>query len=259
MTGDDHANGGTAGRFATAGRQRPAGLLGRRAGSASAATSYVYPGAPLTDAQAAAFEAQGFEIALHLTDRLPDAGRPPRSQADFTAQLAQFAAQYPSVPRADARTGRTASRGATGRRSRRSSSRTASGSTRTTTTARPTGCRTGRACSPAPACRCASPTRTARSIDVYQATTQMTDESEQAYPLHDRRAARQGRRRRRATTAPSRRTCTPTPQPARLGRDRRVGARARRAGRLRRGSCSTWLDGRNALLVRVARPGAATR
>ena len=56
----------------------------------------------------------------------------------------------------------TASRGATGRRSRRSSSTTASAWTRTTTTGRRLGPGPPRACSPAPACRCASPTSTAR-------------------------------------------------------------------------------------------------
>ena len=45
------------------------------------------------------------------------------------------------------------------------------------------GARTARASSPARACRCASPTRTAALIDVYQAATQMTDESGQSYPF----------------------------------------------------------------------------
>ena len=78
-------------------------------------------------------------------------------------------------------------------------------------------------------------------IDVYQATTQMTDESGQTYPVHDRHAARQRARpagllrrlhrehahRLRATDRPGRR------------RDHRLGAGARRAGRLARSRCST--------------------
>ena len=30
-------------------------------------TSYIYPGAPLTNAQAASYVGQGFEVALHVT------------------------------------------------------------------------------------------------------------------------------------------------------------------------------------------------
>ena len=47
-------------------------------------------------------------------------------------------------------------------------------------------------------------------IDVYQAATQMTDESGMDYALPHQHPARQRPRRRRATTAPSPPTCTPT-------------------------------------------------
>ena len=60
------------------------------------------------------------------------------------------------------RSGRTASPTATGRRRRRPTSRTACGSTPTTTTGRPSGSATSPASSPARACRCGSPTPTAR-------------------------------------------------------------------------------------------------
>ena len=43
------------------------------------ATSYVYPDTPITDAQVAAYEADGFEIALHLvTDSGCEDFTPPR-------------------------------------------------------------------------------------------------------------------------------------------------------------------------------------
>ena len=65
MTGDDHANGGTAGRFDQ--------YLSMSAPGCSVAdwgcirgTSYVFPGTPLTGAQISNYIAQGFEIALHV-------------------------------------------------------------------------------------------------------------------------------------------------------------------------------------------------
>ena len=95
MTGDDHANGGTAGRFEQ--------FIAASAPHCSVddwqcvrGTSYVYPDSPLTNAQAVAYQAQGFEVALHLTTNC----------GDFTLssingllddQLAQFNASYPSV------------------------------------------------------------------------------------------------------------------------------------------------------------------
>ena len=61
------------------------------------ATSYLYNDTPMTDAQAAAYEADGFEVGAapqHLLQRL-HAGR--RSTATSTSQLAAFAAAWPSV------------------------------------------------------------------------------------------------------------------------------------------------------------------
>ena len=54
--------------------------------------------------------------------------------------------------------------------------------TQTITTGRGTGLLTGPASSPAPACPCALPRSDGTLIDVYQAATQMTDESGQTYP-----------------------------------------------------------------------------
>ena len=52
MTGDDHANGGTAGRFDQYLADSPAGCSVAQ-WECIRATSYVYPSSPLTDAQAA--------------------------------------------------------------------------------------------------------------------------------------------------------------------------------------------------------------
>ena len=56
--------------------------------------------------------------------------------------------------------------------------------------------------------------KTGGLIDAYQAATQMTDESGQSYPFTVEHPARSGARCRRATTAPSPRTCTPTTPPS---------------------------------------------
>ena len=139
-----------------------------------------------------------------------------------------------------ARTGRTASRGATTRRSRRWSWPTASVSTRTTTTGRTRGCNDV----PGMFTGSGMPMRFARAdgsmIDVYQATTQMTDESGQTLPADTSTRCSITRSGPKATTACSPRTCTPTaPSQPRVRSDRRFGTDARRAGRVARSRCST--------------------
>ena len=71
MTGDDHANGGTVGRFD--------GYIGFSNPGCNVAnwdcirgTSYIYAGTPITDAQVASYVAQGFEIALHVNTGCAD-------------------------------------------------------------------------------------------------------------------------------------------------------------------------------------------
>ncbi len=66
-------------------------------------TSYVYPGT-ISNAQAAAYEAQGFEIALHLTTDCGDFTRNSLA-ANWAAQHAQFSADFPGL--APLRTNRT--------------------------------------------------------------------------------------------------------------------------------------------------------
>lgn len=61
------------------------------------ATSYVYASGPLTDAQAAAFDAQGFDLGVHVSTGCDDWSVDDLTAA-FDADLAAFRAAYPSLP-----------------------------------------------------------------------------------------------------------------------------------------------------------------
>ena len=96
MTGDDHAVNGTVDRFnhyLTLGPNTAQDIADWKA---VRGTSYVYPNTPITNAQAISLQAQGFELALHPTTDCVDY-TPASLQSTFTAQLAQFAAAYPGV------------------------------------------------------------------------------------------------------------------------------------------------------------------
>ena len=68
MTGDDHANGGTVGRWNSYLAISPAGCV-LEDWDCVRGTSYIYPNTPISNAQATAYQAQGFELARHvLTD-----------------------------------------------------------------------------------------------------------------------------------------------------------------------------------------------
>ncbi|WP_146173517.1 Ig-like domain-containing protein [Pontibacter mucosus] len=97
MTGDDHGNGGTKARF-----NQYLRLSSDNSAEAVAdwrairGTSYIYPNTPISDAEARAFEQQGFEIALHLTTNCANF-TPTSLERDLTNQLAEFKSRYPSV------------------------------------------------------------------------------------------------------------------------------------------------------------------
>ena len=95
MTGDDHAQGGTAGRFNTFAAYSPTN------GSLAdwelvRGSSYIYPSGFLTDSQAAAYQAAGFEIGLHA-----DVGctlyNSNTLNSAMVSGLANFVLNYPSV------------------------------------------------------------------------------------------------------------------------------------------------------------------
>jgi hypothetical protein len=100
MTGDDHSLGGTAGRFNQYLSLSTPGCVVAD-WQCVRATSYLFPSSPLTNAQAASYVAQGFEVALHAspTGSLTCSDWTPASlETTFTNQLASFEAKYTSVP-----------------------------------------------------------------------------------------------------------------------------------------------------------------
>ena len=94
-TGDDHGNGGTAGRFDQYLSNSPAGC------SVADWTcprfgSYVYPGTPLSDSSAAAYTNQGFEVGVHASTNCGDY-TPASIATTYSTQLAQWRSNYPSL------------------------------------------------------------------------------------------------------------------------------------------------------------------
>ncbi len=96
MTGDDHANGGTTGRFDQFKQQSPANCSVEN-WECIRGTSYLYPDTPMTDQQAKAYDQEGFEIDLHLNTNCENY-TPGLLQFFYTDQLRQFRAKYPSLP-----------------------------------------------------------------------------------------------------------------------------------------------------------------
>lgn len=95
MTGDDHSTGGTTGRFnhyLTLGPNTPQDVTNW---NAVRGTSYIYPGT-IGNAQASAFEAQGFEIALHTSTNCANFTQTTLNNA-ITSQLASFTSDLPGV------------------------------------------------------------------------------------------------------------------------------------------------------------------
>jgi hypothetical protein len=94
MTGDDHALGGTVGRFnqylSLSASNTPDAVADW---NAIRGTSYMYPGSPITNAQIASFQNQGFELALHVNPNC-SVWTPADLQNYFDTQMAQFRTQY---------------------------------------------------------------------------------------------------------------------------------------------------------------------
>jgi Concanavalin A-like lectin/glucanases superfamily/Bacterial Ig-like domain/Bacterial Ig domain/PKD domain/Glucose / Sorbosone dehydrogenase len=98
MTGDDHAEGGTAGRFDEYVAASPAGCSVVN-WECVRGTSYMYPNTPFTDAQMNAYEAQGFEIAVHVNAKSGPCGNWTETELrdEYGDQLADFALAFPSL------------------------------------------------------------------------------------------------------------------------------------------------------------------
>jgi hypothetical protein len=101
MTGDDHAGGDTVDHFAAFRNASPAGCSVADWGCVRA-TSYVYPNTSIPNAES--YEADGFELALHLNTGCSDF-TPSEIANDWTTQLAAFRASFPTI--AAPRTNRT--------------------------------------------------------------------------------------------------------------------------------------------------------
>jgi hypothetical protein len=100
MTGDDHANGGTVGRFDQ--------LLAESKPGCSVAnwdclrmSSYIFPGTPISDAQAAQYTAEGFEIGVHVSASGSWQCKnftPSSLESSYASMTGQLARQLPSIP-----------------------------------------------------------------------------------------------------------------------------------------------------------------
>jgi hypothetical protein len=106
MTGDDHGSfyGGSATpqRFTDFQAASPTGCSVAD-WQCVRGTAYLFPqmiaSNPLTDSQAAAYVAQGFEISVHVdSDPTCSNWLPANLDADYSNVMASFAAQFPSVP-----------------------------------------------------------------------------------------------------------------------------------------------------------------
>jgi Domain of unknown function (DUF4082)/Bacterial Ig-like domain len=179
MTGDDHANGGTTGRFEQYLAASPPGCDVDN-WECVRGTSYIYISSTTTDAQAARYHGLGFEIGLHVLTGCAD--YTPSSLATFYAdQLAEFRATYPSIPAPT--TNRTHCIAWSDWSTQAQVESTHSIGFDTNYYYWPPGWlldRPGFFTGSSMPMRFTEPDGTL--IDVYQATTQMTDESGQSYP-----------------------------------------------------------------------------
>jgi WD40 repeat protein/chitodextrinase len=96
MTGDDHGSGGTVGRFDQFKAQSPSGCSVAD-WECIRGTSYIYSYTPLTNTQAAAYTADGFEIGLHINTNCADFTSE-SLEAFYAQQIDDFTAKYSSIP-----------------------------------------------------------------------------------------------------------------------------------------------------------------
>ena len=95
MTGDDHGTGGTSGQFDNFKAASPQGCSVAD-WECIRGTSYIYTNTPLTASQAKAYQDEGFEIGLHVNTGCANF-TPQSLTTDFTGQLAEWRAKYASL------------------------------------------------------------------------------------------------------------------------------------------------------------------
>lgn len=96
MTGDDHGNNGTAGRFDQFIASSPTGCSVAN-WECVRGTSYIYPNTPLTNTQAAAYQNAGFEVGLHVNTNCADF-TPASLETFYTQQISAWTTKYSSIP-----------------------------------------------------------------------------------------------------------------------------------------------------------------
>jgi hypothetical protein len=98
MTGDDHGHGGTGGRFERYAAASSPGCSVEN-WECVRGTAYIYPSTPLNETHAASYAAQGFEIGLHLTLSTDCLDFTAASlDAAFVGQLNAWASVYKQLP-----------------------------------------------------------------------------------------------------------------------------------------------------------------
>ncbi len=95
MTGDDHGNNGTQGRFEDY-QQASAPGCSVADWECVRGTSYIFPNTPLAAVDAEALEADGFEIAVHVNTNCAD-WTSSSLQSFYTTQIADFATNFPTL------------------------------------------------------------------------------------------------------------------------------------------------------------------
>jgi hypothetical protein len=97
MTGDDHGNGGTAGRFDQYINASPPGCNVAN-WECIRSTSYIYVEPQnLSNTQAASYTAKGFEVGLHINTNCGDF-TPSSLDTFYSQQVSGFTSSYPSIP-----------------------------------------------------------------------------------------------------------------------------------------------------------------
>jgi methionine-rich copper-binding protein CopC len=94
-TGDDHGNGGTAGRFDQYAANSPANCS-TSDWTCLRFSSYMFPSTPLTDSQASGYRSAGFEMGVHPQNGCTDFTAS-SLENDYATQLSQFAQSWPSL------------------------------------------------------------------------------------------------------------------------------------------------------------------
>ncbi|MGZ8906989.1 MAG: DUF4082 domain-containing protein, partial [Methylobacter sp.] len=96
MTGDDHANNGTEGRFDQFIAESQPGCSVTD-WECIRGTSYIFPDTPLTAAKAEEYHALGFEVGLHINTNCADF-TPESLRTFYTEQINAFTSKYTNIP-----------------------------------------------------------------------------------------------------------------------------------------------------------------